>query len=91
MKKIIFFGVLFAVFLMLMIPITFAVESKAVENNQLKKISLTEINKIKKSIMEKLQISPPIEPTIIVISYVIAMFLLGILIILGLVFRIIRS
>jgi len=91
MRKIIFFGVLFAVFLMLMIPITSAVESKVVENNQLKKISLNEIKKIKKSIREKLPIIPPPEPTVIVISYVIAMFLLVILITLGLVFRTIRS
>jgi hypothetical protein len=91
MKKIIIFGVLFAVFLILMIPVTSAVESQVVENNQLIKITLEEINKIKKSIMEKLPIIPPPEPTIIVISYVIAMFLLGILMILGLVFRIIRS
>ena len=91
MKKIILFVVLFVVFLMLMIPVTSAVESQAVENNQLKKITLKKINKIKKSIMEKLPIIPPPGPTIIVISYVIAMFLLGILMILGLVFRVIRS
>ena len=67
MNKKILFGVIFAVFLMLMMPVNSAVESKAVENNKLNKISLTLINKIKKSVMEKNSKIPPPEPTFIIL------------------------